>query len=348
MRGSVALRHLERWSRWLGLGLSVAGGLVVSAQPAFSPDLRGPTLELAEENDWFAGTDRHYTQGFRAVYLGAERSPSHGIKGFAAYGLRADTWRWGFEIGQSIFTPGDLTVKYLLPDDRPYAGWLYAGPVLQRRGVLPGSGLPVLENIQLQVGVVGPGALAKEEQNTAHFAGGFAQAAGWHNQLGNEPGCALKYQRTWRWSPSQSRDWNIELLPHTGASLGNVDTSARMGATFRAGWRLPDDFGIQTIDSLGVTDGGRTSGASAQRPGFYIFGRVEERAVARNEFLDGSLFRQNSPYVDRRPLVCELQGGAVWVMARLDLVFMMVYRTKEFEGQSCEDAFGALAAHIKF
>jgi hypothetical protein len=318
--------------------------LAVLAAPAAAE--RGPVLALTEENDWFTGTDRHYTQGARVVYLGAESSQPHGLKDFAALVVRVDTWRWGVEIGQTIFTPENLRAKFPQPYDRPYAGWLFAGPALQRRGATPGIGVPVLETVQLQTGVVGPAALAKEEQNAAHFMGGFGKAAGWRNQLLNELGYALKYQRTWRWAPDGLRDWSAELLPHTGASLGNVDTSARLGATLRAGWRLPDDFGVQIIDALGLADGGHATAGSNRPFGGYLFVRAEGRAVGYNTFLDGSLVRE-SPQVDRRPFVGEIQGGVVLVFARLDLAFTLIYRSAEFYGQNCEDAFGSMALNLR-
>ena len=309
--------------------------------------MRGPLLALTEENDCFAGTDRHYTQGFRAVYLGSESSAACWLRQFAAYGIRVDSWRWGFEIGQSLFTPENLTATEPLPNDRPYAGWLYAGPVLQRRGVDSIAGLPALENVQLQLGVVGPGALARQTQESAHFIGGFQKAAGWQNQLGNEPGGALKYERTWRFASGALRDWNAELLPQAGGSLGNVDTSARFGAMLRAGWRLPDDFGVQNIDSLAIADGGSWVGATSRRLGFYIFARAEGRAVGYNEFLDGNLFR-DSPHITKRPFVGELQGGVVFIFARMELSLMLIYRTKEFDGQDCEDTFGSVSLQVDF
>ncbi len=340
----------DRWTPlviWacLSCGMSAAADV---PRPDFSPasGAHGPALEVTEENDWFAGTDRHYTQGLRALYLGAESGVPCGLRDFAVLGFRAETWRWGVEVGQQIFTPENLKAKLPQAYDRPYAGWLYAGLALQRRGVTSGAGLPVLENVQLQVGIVGPAALAKEEQNAAHFLGGFGRAAGWRNQLGNEPGCALKYQRMWRLSPEGRRDWGAELLPHAGASLGNVDTSARLGGTFRVGWRLPDDFGVQTIDALGLAAGGRAGRAGQRRWGGYVFVRPEARVVGYNEFLDGSLVR-DGPCVGRRPFVGDIQGGVVLVLARLDLAFTVGYRSAEFYGQHCEDAYGSIAVSLK-
>lgn len=112
-----------------------------------------------------------------------------------------------------------------------------------------------------------------------HFIGGFQKAAGWHNQLPNEPGMTLKYQRTWRLGPTSPRTWSAEFLPHVGASLGNVDTSARIGGAFRMGWHVPDDFGIQGIDAAGLADGGRSSAGMRLRFGGYLFTRTEGRAV---------------------------------------------------------------------
>ncbi|MCX7009743.1 MAG: DUF2219 family protein, partial [Kiritimatiellaeota bacterium] len=63
-------------------------GIVARAEDVPARTERGAVLEVTEENDWFAGTDRHYTQGFRAVYLGAEHSQSHWLGEFAAVGIR--------------------------------------------------------------------------------------------------------------------------------------------------------------------------------------------------------------------------------------------------------------------
>ena len=55
-------------------------------------------------------------------------------------------------LGQSIFTPQNLTLKPPDPRDRPYAAWLYAGTSL-----LQESNRHMLENLELDLGVVGPG-----------------------------------------------------------------------------------------------------------------------------------------------------------------------------------------------
>lgn len=334
-------------SGWPALGASAAATLPA----AYNADSQGATLELNEENDFFAGADRHYTQGIRLVYLGGEdRIPSWSrglIKLIPALGFRLEICRTGLELGQSLYTPQDLSTEDPIPNDHPYAGWLYGGVVLQRRGLTRSLYIPVLETMRIQVGIVGSGAMAEQVQDIFHIASRFNQPHGWKNQLYNEPGLAVKYQRAWRWSLREQCRWNVDLIPHAGASLGNVDTSLRAGATVRAGWHLPDDFGIQTIDSLGITDGGRSGSADNRMWGLYGFIGTEGKAVAYTTFLDGNLF-ESSLSMEKRPLVAELKSGLVLVFASAELAILYVVRSEEFYGQEGGDVFGAAFLKWKF
>ena len=76
-------------------------------------------------------------------------------------------------IGQSIFTPKNLSLRPPDPYDRPYAGWLYIGV-----SVLQETDLLMLENLELDAGIVGPGWLAKQVQNDFHQFIGIARAQG--------------------------------------------------------------------------------------------------------------------------------------------------------------------------
>lgn len=318
---------------------------------AHSADSQGAVLELNEENDFFAGADRHYSQGIRIAYLSADNCIPGWSRGWInlipAFGFRIDVCRAGLELGQSVYTPQDLLAEESIPNDHPYAGWLYGGVVLQRRGFTRSLNLPVLETMRIQLGIVGSGAMAEQAQDIVHVAVRFTKPQGWPNQLYNEPGMAAKYQRAWRWRLRAQRDWNADLIPHAGASLGNVDTSLRAGATVRMGWHLPDDFGIQTIDSLGFTEGGRSSSADTRAWGFYGFIGTEGKAVAYTTFLDGNLF-ESSPSVNKRPLVAELKSGLALVFSRAELAFIYVLRSEEFYGQEGADIFGAAFLKWKF
>ncbi|MDB6066209.1 MAG: hypothetical protein JWR26_2417 [Pedosphaera sp.] len=305
---------------------------------------------MIEENDLVLKTDRHYTQGLKFSYL----APDNQLPCFASclaadiplFGFATNVSKFGFEIGQNIYTPANLAAKQLLSDDRPYSGWLYTALVLQRRG-LTDLQMPVLEEFQLDLGVIGPWSLADQAQTIVHQLRGFALPQGWHNQLKNEPGVAVKYERSWRVSTSDRFPFGMDFLPRIGASLGNVDTSGRIGTTLRVGWHLLDDFGVQTIDSYTTPEGGWEYPARTGRWGFYGFVGVQGRAVGYATSLDGNLFR-GGPSVEKRPFVGQLETGGVLVLRRVEMGVTLVFRTPEFTRQSEHDGFGSVFLRAKF
>src|SRR5205823_6501596 len=116
-----------------------------------------------------------------------------------AMGMRGEVPRMGLELGQNIYTPKNIFTPSMVHSDRPYAGWLYAGVTLQRRGVTRRN-TPVLDNFGLDLGALGPDSLAQETQTWWHSLGGWILPQGWHNQLKSEPGLILKYDRQWKFS----------------------------------------------------------------------------------------------------------------------------------------------------
>ena len=153
-----------------------------------------------------------------------------------------------FALGQNIYTPDNTETTNFIPDDRPYAGWLYLG-----MGVV-WKNAEVRNSLVLDLGVVGPWAYGQESQRLIHDLRGLGHPSGWDNQLDNEVGAVLLYERMWRWPKHERRsglDW--ELLPHAGAAVGNVQTYANLGGELRAGLNLPDDFGTDTISTSAST-----------------------------------------------------------------------------------------------
>ncbi len=347
-----------------GLGLGVAGCfgsallvvLTASLLPAEEADLRGPAFNLSAENDMVVRTDRHYTHGTKFTLLGSEVAVAREQPGFnfpVWLAERTPDWwatphaaRIGVSLGQSIYTPTDISTSALQVNDRPYAGVLYASLLLQKRGVTTG-GKPVLDSWRLDLGVIGPESQAEEAQNTVHRVRNLGTAQGWAHQLKTEPALALRFQRTWRWVQGGSPDgWGWDFLPTAGASLGNIGTYAALGGQVRAGWRLPGDYGIKIIDSITMPSIGRTTAAETKR-GVYAFAGVEGHAVAYNAFLDGNLW-QASHHVDKFPLVGDAKFGLAYSGRRFDVTLTQVIRSKEFVGQRAIDAYGSLALSVKW
>jgi hypothetical protein len=307
---------------------------------------QGPVFTVTEENDCIVRNDRHYTQGFKLSYLHTDNHAPGWLKKCAesipTLGFSAHAVKIGTEVGQSIYTPEDLEATEVVLDDRPYAGWLYTGFILQRRGLTAAKN-PTLESFQLDIGVVGPESLAEQVQAWAHHK---TEPQGWNNQLDTEVGVALKYMRAWIFSPKRDGPRTFDFIPHAGFSLGNIDTSFRVGGMIRAGINLPNDFGARAINSLATTEGGLSATHSGESFGCYFFGGVEGSVLAYNEFLDGTLFRE-SHSVTRELLVAEATGGFALVWPRMEFGFAVLWRSFEFTKQSYPDVYASLFVKVK-
>ena len=249
--------------------LPAYAGPAADAPAALSPSAhpsawdRG-SLTLYSENDkYFAGTDRAYTNGLKLSYLSPDLSTLRSPEVAAPVRLFADalgrfvpdghTYKFGFSLGQNIYTPEDTETTAYQPADRPYAAWLYAGVALHVLYPEPSPGRSArLDIFELNFGLVGPSALGEDVQNGFHDLIGVARANGWDNQLRDEPGVNLIYERRHRFSTERAREaWGADFIPHAGFSLGNVFTYANAGAELRLGYKLPADFGSNLIRPSG-------------------------------------------------------------------------------------------------
>ncbi len=309
---------------------------------------------FTEENDTYGNPpgphqDRHYTQGLKFTYRASDDDFRNATPALSAalpvFAIDPSAADLGFVFGQNMYTPTDLKLKNPNPLDRPYAGWLYGGVFLQRRGVTAGS-IPVLENFEANVGFIGPGSLAGTIQTSFHTSIGVTVPQGWGHQLKTEPGLDLKYARLWRLSMSPESARYFDFIPYVGGNVGNILVAGNIGGALRFGWNLPCDFGIPINDSPYNANGGLTADA----PPFFVYGfsRVEGRVVGHNIFLDGSSFR-DGPHVERQLFVADLSlGAAMRLFRHLELSYMHVVRTSEFVHQANKDQFGSFTVKALF
>lgn len=306
--------------------------------------LRFGSFTVYSENDkYFAGTDEHYTNGLKLSALSTDLrtladkdSPPTSLGGL----IPADSPRKiGISLGQNIYTPQDTQATAYLPDDRPYAGWLYLGLALHvYHPPATADDAACLDVVEVTAGVVGPAALGREFQNGFHDVIDVAHAEGWDHQIHNEPGLNLVYERKYRFSTRRARTgWGADLIPHAGLSLGNVFTYANAGFEVRAGYCLPDDFGSSLIRASGDSN-------ALRRPPFnvFLFAATDARAVARDITLDGNTFR-DSPSIDKKPFVADLYTGIGFGTTHWQITYAQAYRTIEFRGQDNRSVFGSIS-----
>jgi hypothetical protein len=347
---------MTRYGRIFVLCAGVAF-LGCASRLAAADEKQGPIFAVTEENDLFSNpftanhTDRHYTQGLKLTYLGGDDAMPRWAEKVAdalpTVGITLDASQLGYVFGENMYTPENLLTRELITNDRPYAGWLYVGMFLQRRGVAGDARIPVLESFEIDLGVTGKPSLAEAAQENFHrVVFSYDTPEGWHNQLAAEPGLLVKYQRLWRLSLNEQTARYVDFIPHVGGDLGNVAMFANLGATLRVGYNLPQDFGVQINDSPASANGGMTPHSPPF--GFYLFGGVDGRAVAHNLFLDGNSFR-SSASVERMPWVADLIcGGAIQIARYFEVSYTRVTRTHEFVGQQGADIFGSFTAKAEF
>jgi lipid A 3-O-deacylase len=282
-----------------------------------------PQFTFHFENDVLGtdNSDRHYTGGLQFALEWKD------CKSAA---------RRRLALGHNTFTPEDIKTADLVPDDRPYAAWLYLN---YARLAYSEVALDVLE---FSVGVIGPAAGGEALQKWLHRVIESPDPRGWDNQLSNEPTLQAAWSRSWPGLILVGKKIQAELSPHIGGMLGNVYTLGAVGATARLGTGLEASAGTPRIAPAPPGAGCRLAGRG---PAAHIFAGVSGRAVLRNIFLDGNTF-QDSHSVEREPWVGELQAGLV--VSGLGARFAMTYvvRIREFTGQKEPDHFGALALTV--
>jgi hypothetical protein len=290
----------------------------------------GPVFNVIWENDYYGGTDQGYSNGLELSYISREERG----RGLARLLLRAkedDTVRFGVAAGQETFTPHDTDASAPLPDDRPYAGWLY----LEASSIVERAGGPA-DIFSVAAGVVGPSALAEDFQRSVHRLIRDDDVLGWDNQLRNEPGLMASFDRIWR-PIRHNGGLGVDILPHLGVSAGNVLTEARGGATLRVGSGLERTLGPARMARSSPTGGYFSSEGLT----WQIFAGGQARGVAHNIFLDGNTWR-DSLSVEKKHFVGDLFFGAALQAWGFQFAYTHTFRTKEFEGQAINLDYGAL------
>ena len=337
----------KQTATWLYIILLAA--LLLPASVLAEADQHNPWAQsIFFENDLFDGTDSNYTNGVKYSLISPDLSP-HAKQGLMPrkvlelihkipylrdsgpeYSHRAE-----FSFGQNMYTPSDTDRTDLVSDDRPYAGWSYVGLAYHRRTEFV-QHLDFLDSVELQLGIVGPQAYAKETQDLVHDLRGIDRAEGWDNQLKNEPGLVVAFERKWLFYPDVTGALAADAIVHAGGAVGNVATYLNSGLEIRYGLNLPRSFGVSLIRPAGST-----LFKPARKPSVYLFGAVDGRYVVRDIFLDGNTFT-DSHSIDKKDWVADLAAGVTFSYGNLMLTYTHVTRTREFDGQDDVHHFGSM------
>jgi lipid A 3-O-deacylase len=284
------------------------------------------------ENDFFAGYDRHYTNGVQLALLAdLDHAPSW------LRSVSADP-QMVVAIGQRIYTPTNTSLPIPDPGDRPYAGWAYVMGDLRTRDA------PTIDHLSATLGVVGPASGARQAQDSVHRLLGENTPKGWDTQVRNRPTLMIGYERAWpdMWQMRLGSN-QMDLGLRSGLSVGTPLTYAEAGAVLRYGANLPTDLPVTHVSLGPPRDGYR----GATRFGWYVWLGLDAHAVGYNEFIQGSTY-SGGTHVERENFGTDVQVGiaAAWPKARVG--FTLVQRSREFVGQPGADRYGQLVVSLGY
>jgi lipid A 3-O-deacylase len=300
---------------------------------------------LVENDSIGAGTDKNYTSGVSLNYTDVNADfpeLAHRIDKLIPTFKINPTSSIHYSLGQTIFSPKDTSQEELIVNDRPWAGFLY--------GTL---GMITLtdnhtDEVEATIGIVGPAALGEQSQKFIHkHITDSPIPKGWNNQLKNEPGLMLAWQRAWpMYMREQVGEYFLSLKPYAGVTLGNVKTYSNAGFTVRLS---PFDSQWQDtpIRIRPAMPGSGIYEIPKEKWSWSLFAGLEARAIAHDIFLDGNTFAK-SHSIEKKPFVIDATGGASLTYNNTRISYTVIYRTKEFEMQADPDVFGALSVGVRF
>jgi lipid A 3-O-deacylase len=303
----------------------------------------GEAISIYYENDTRGvggpGSDQAYTSGLKFSYVYAEsKIPDWARDTVERYQLLDEKnpddtkINLAVSLGHQMFTPKDLGATELIPDDRPYAGWLYLGFAANLKEKKSAH------IFEFDIGMVGPSALGRQIQNSVHDRIPKQRGMGWHNGLKDEPTLQFYYQKRFKIVESK----NVDLLPFYGVALGNVNIGGHFGGMVRFGSDLLDDFGPSRPSS---NDGDSFISPmnidEPQKFSYYLFASARGNLVARNIFLDGNTF-QDSHRVRKHLFNFDTEVGVCLQKLPFHLVWRVVMRSPEFQERNGFIGFGSV------
>lgn len=274
-----------------------------------------PTHGFKFSNDLYFGTDSGITGSMALQKHSSVAGSWSSVKGMPWYidywgpkipTINADGlfYRSSFAVGTITQTPDEIQRREVIKNDLPYAG------VLALEATWYGFNDDEFRGFEFVTGVLGPAALGKQLQTSAHRLTGANRPRGWRNQLENEPLINLNYMRKKKLSRlGNPAGWSFDSTFNGNASLGNLVTKVSSSIEMRLGHNMargftfiPDPIGFGMDYKAALKPANPGDGA------FYASMVLRGTGVLHNVLLDGNTFR-DSHSVDKEPVFGEFMFG---------------------------------------
>jgi len=284
------------------------------------------------ENDSYLaqGSDRYYTNGlfinFRRALDQSKLKP----------GIEKKIYE--VSVGQKIYNPLSGYAPNPATQDRPFAGYLYAGGSLSWFK----SNESALK-VSAEIGMIGPSSLAEDGQELLHNTVGFYELAGWEYQIKDEASINLsaQYTKLVHRLADNAADISFEGYANVGTTFSGVGA----GVLLRAG-NINQLFNSSYLNAS-VGNQAKTKGLVANEAFFYA--KPQLNFVAYDATIQGSMFKNNSPITfDAKPIVFAQQLGFNYSSQRFTIDFGVIFKTKEIESSARAHQWGAISLYYRF
>lgn len=283
------------------------------------------------ENDAYLATlnDRYYTNGLFIYYRRAINPEK--------FGEHIEKKTYEISVGQKIYTPYWGMVAKREDQDRPFAGYLYAGAAYsvfyEKESVLKTS---------IELGTVGANSLAQDAQEFLHKTVGFYTPAGWDYQIKNE--VTINLSTSYSKLIHRSSDNAVDFSGQGYANLGTTFNGLGASVLFRAG-KLNQLFNSAYHNAVI----GDSKTKKINNFEFFFYAKPQLNVVAYDATIQGSLFNNDSPVTfGVKPIVFEQQFGVNYSSNRFTADFNVIFKTKEVKSVAKAQNYGGLSLYYRF
>jgi lipid A 3-O-deacylase len=298
---------------------------------AFSQEFKNE-FGFKSDNDayLFYGQDRYYTNGLFVYFRHAIPQTQLGEK--------LEKLTYEISAGQKMYNP----ISGYRPDpttqDRPFAGYLYAGgnvSLLYKKERVLKAGI--------EIGTIGPDALGKEAQELLHDLVGFYTIDGWQYQIKNELAVNLTAQYTQLLHRSAKN--NLDFSFDGYANVGTTFSGAGAGILFRAG-KVNQLFNSITANAL---IGNQSKTAKLVSHELFFYAKPQLNFIAHDATIQGSMFNNDSPVTfGAKNIVFAQQIGFNYSTPRFTIDYSLVFKSKEIESMAKAHQYGSIAMFYRF
>lgn len=262
------------------------------------------------DNDYFAATDKNYTQGYSLEFVspGLNKNPVNHLF------FRNDTGRnrYGIAVEHIGYTPGNIESPEIQEGDRPFA----AAIMLKSFMISTNNENRSRFSSSLSLGIIGPGAFGKEMQTGIHKATGNVIPQGWRNQIRND--AVLNYEVGYEKQLFRYRNF-FSIQSNSGLQVGTLFTNASVGFNTAAG----------------LINSPFSSEENRKRFQIYLYAQPLLKTVGYDATLQGGIFNNDSPYSIPAEEIERFTGqvnfGIVIKGNRFYLEYTRTSITREFE-----------------